>query len=264
MHKQIITIIPHYNNPKGLETSIISINEKIKADIIIIDDGSSKKPNIQKLKEVYKQGTIFYKKQNKNNGIAEALNIGLDYAKKNKYKYIARLDAGDKFFKNKLTKQHKYLEENKEVKLLGTWARIIDSKGNFLYNLKHPTKYKDIKKSMHLNSAFVHPSVMFSSEILAKVKAYPLQYLAAEDYGFFFNIINEYRAENYPEILIDYVVDENSISTIKRDDQVKNIIKIMIKNFYFGAYPIYGIIRSCILVLFSRSVLNKVKSKTYN
>ena len=45
----------------------------------------------------------------------------------------------------KLTKQHNYLEENKEVKLLGTWARIIDSKENFLYNLKHPTKYKDIK-----------------------------------------------------------------------------------------------------------------------
>ena len=88
--------------------------------------------------------------------------------------------------------------------------------------------------------------------------------MAAEDYAFFFNIINEYKAENYPEILIDYVVDENSISTTKRNIQVKNRIKIMVKNFYFGAYPIYGIIRSCILVLFSRSILNKVKSKTYN
>ena len=37
MHKQIIIIIPHYNNPKGLEVSILSINEKVKADIIIID-----------------------------------------------------------------------------------------------------------------------------------------------------------------------------------------------------------------------------------
>ena len=31
---------------------------------------------------------------NTNKGIAEALNIGLDYAKTKKYKYIARLDAG--------------------------------------------------------------------------------------------------------------------------------------------------------------------------
>tara|TARA_B100000945_G_scaffold151149_1_gene121269 strand:+ start:176 stop:970 length:795 start_codon:yes stop_codon:yes gene_type:complete len=264
MYRQIIIIIPHYNNPKGLEMSILSINEKIKADIIIIDDGSFKKPNIQKLKKTYKLGSIVYKKMNTNKGIAETLNIGLDYAKTKKYQYIARLDAGDTFFKNKLTKQYKYLKENKDVKLLGTWARIIDSKGRFLYNLKHPITHKEIKKVMHLNSAFVHPSVMFSSDILTKVKSYPLQYLAAEDYAFFFNIINEYKAENYPEILIDYVVDENSISTTKRNIQVKNRIKIMVKNFYFGAYPIYGIIRSCILLLFSRNLLNKFKSKTYN
>ena len=261
MDKQIILIIPHYNNPKGLETSILSINEQIKADIIIIDDGSSKKPNIQKLKEAYKQGAIFYKKLNKNKGIAESLNIGLDYAKKNKYKYIARLDAGDKFFRNKLTKQYAYLEENREVKLLGTWARIIDSKGTFLYNLKHPANYKDIKNFMHINSAFVHPSVMFSSEVLTKVKAYPLQYLAAEDYAFFFNITNQYKAENYPEILIDYVIDENSISTIKRGIQVKNRIKIMFNNFYFGAYPIYGLLRSFVLYFFSRGSTTMIKKR---
>ena len=59
MLKELIIIIPHYNNPKGLHASINSIREKINMDIIIIDDGSQKEINIKQLKSEYKLGTIF-------------------------------------------------------------------------------------------------------------------------------------------------------------------------------------------------------------
>jgi len=263
MFKELIIIIPHYNNPKGLYASINSIREKLKADIIIIDDGSQEEINIKQLKSEYKLGTIFYKKNELNKGIAKTLNIGLNFAHNNKYKYIARLDAGDLFYKNKLTIQHKYLEQNPDVKLLGTWGSIVDSNGNHMYNLKHPTSYKEIKKAMHLNSVFIHPSVMFSSVILKEIAEYPTNYFAAEDYAFFFSVINKFKAENYPEILMDYFADPKSISSIHRRKQVKNRIKIMIKNFYFGLYPIYGIFRSLVLLFFSRDLLNVIKSKSY-
>jgi hypothetical protein len=94
------------------------------------------------------------------------------------------------------------------------------------------------------------------------IKGYPLNYFAAEDYAFFFDVINKFKAENYPEILMDYSVDKNSISSKHRKQQVKNRIKIMIKNFYFGFYPIYGILRSLILLLFSRQATNFIKTKT--
>ena len=262
MHKEIIIIIPHYNNPKGLYKSVTSIKEKIKIDIIIIDDGSQQEINIANLRKDYKLGRIYYKKQQTNKGIAQALNVGIDFARKNEYKYIARLDAGDICCANKHSKQYRYLKKNSDVKLLGTWARVVDSKGTELFNLKHPTGYEQIKKMMYLNSAFVHPSVMFSSEILKEIKGYPLNYFAAEDYAFFFDVINNFKAENYPEILLDYLVDEDSISSKYRKQQVKNRIKIMLKNFYFGFHPIYGILRSLILLLFSRQATNFIKTRT--
>ena len=43
MDKKLIITIPHYNNPDGLIKSVSSINESIKIDIIITDDGSEKK-----------------------------------------------------------------------------------------------------------------------------------------------------------------------------------------------------------------------------
>ncbi|MDG2172511.1 MAG: glycosyl transferase family 2, partial [Flavobacteriaceae bacterium] len=155
-----------------------------------------------------------------------------------------------------------YLKKNPEVKLLGTWARVIDEKGKYLFNLKHPIKYKKIKKLVYLNSVFLHPSVMFSTSVLREVKQYPLNYFAAEDYAFFFKIIKKYKSENYPEILMDYMVDENSISSKFRKQQVISRIKVISKNFYFGIYPIYGIIRSVILLFYSREISNFIKTKS--
>ena len=43
-----------------------------------------------------------------------------------------------------------------------------------------------------------------------------------------YKIRNNFKAENYPEILLDYLVDEDSISSKYRKQQVKNRIKIII------------------------------------
>jgi hypothetical protein len=64
-----------------------------------------------------------------------------------------------------------------------------------------------------------------------------------------------------PEVLLDYIIDGNSISTKKRKLQVANRIKIIIDNFRFGFYPVYGLIRSCILYFFSRSSTTSIKKK---
>ena len=58
---------------------------------------------------------------------------------------------------------------------------------------------------------------------------------------------------------MDYIVDPKSISTTKRKLQVKNRIKIVLEHFYFGFYPIYGLIRGVLLYMFPRSVTTYLK-----
>ena len=116
---------------------------------------------------------------------------------------------------------------------------------------------------MYLNSMFVHPSVVFRTSIVDSVGYYPTNFKAAEDYAYFFNIIKKYKSENLPEILLDYIVDENSISSTKRKLQVKSRIRIILKHFYLGYYPIIGLFRSIILYFVSRDLSNKIK-KLFN
>ncbi|MDA8904390.1 glycosyltransferase [Flavobacteriaceae bacterium] len=257
----IIILIPHFNNLSGLQRTIGSIKEEPTPDILVIDDGSKEKLVKSSIKY---SGRVFFKFLKANSGIGIALNVGLDFAVAKKYEYTGRLDCGDLCHVNKFTKQLNYLSNNKDIKLLGSWARIVDDKGVFMYNLKHPVDYETIQRKMYQNSMFIHPTVIIRTEIISKTGKYPVKYRrAAQDYAFFFNIIRQFKSENYPEILLDYVMSKNSISHKNRKLQVYHRIRILIDNFYFGLTPIYSIIRNLILLIIPVKILTFIKSKTY-
>ena len=123
MDKELIITIPHFNNPDGLTNTISSINESFKIDIIITDDGSEFKLPENKIRSEYKNnGDIHFIYLDKNYGVGIAANKCLEFVKSKNYKYTARLDAGDICYKNKFSKQIIFLQQNKQVKLVGTWA----------------------------------------------------------------------------------------------------------------------------------------------
>ena len=261
MDKRLIITIPHYNNFEGLLTSIRSIREQFEIDIVITDDGSNSKLNEKLIISSYKnQGKIFFQYLDKNYGVGIAANKCLQFVKKGSYKYMARLDAGDICYENKFMKQLNFLEANHDIKLVGTWARVLGSNRDFLFNIKHPTHHNQIKRNMYLNSMFVNPTVVFETSILETVPEYPEEYrYAAQDYAFFFKVIKHFKCANMPEVLLDYIIHSDSISTKKRKLQVTNRIKIIIDNFRFGFYPVYGLIRNFILYFFSRSSTTSIK-----
>ncbi len=256
---RLIVLIPHYNNIKELIESIKSIEEEIPVDILIVDDGSSVKPNLQEIKALYNQGEVFLELLKNNVGIENALNAGLSFIENKEYEYIGRLDCGDLNLKNKYTKQIAHLDTNPDIYLLGTWADMVDVDGNHLYTLKHPTTDKEIKNKMYLNSMFVHPTVIFRKDVLQIIGKYPTKYKAAEDYAYFFKISKKLKVENLPEALLIYKVDPNSISSTKRKFQVKNRIKIIFDHFYIGLYPIYGLVRNIPLLFMSRNMTTFMK-----
>ncbi|MGY3795228.1 glycosyltransferase [uncultured Aquimarina sp.] len=262
MPSEIVVLIPYFENRLGLISAINSIQESFPVDLMIVDDGSARE--VLPIDEVQKtygdRGKIMYDILPENGGIEIALNTGLEKIIELDYKYIGRLDCGDRFHKDKLRKQITYLEVNNEVKLLGTWSNIIDDQENFIYIERHPVTHEEIKKKMYLNTTFIHPSVIFRTSILHEIGFYPLTYPAAEDYAFFMSIVKKYKAENYPEVLMDYIVDPNSISSLKRKKQVKSRIKVILSNYYIGWYSNYGLFRNILLLLVSRTVSNRIKS----
>lgn len=255
-------IIPHYNNPEGLIKSLQSIEKSEKLDVYIVDDGSLKfKINNHETNKAFSaNGKIYVDYLTENNGIEVALNRALSIIlDKKQYEFIARLDCGDICLGKRFQIQQSFLEENEEIKLVGSNARAVDVNNVFLYNYVHPEKSEGIKKKMHVNSMFVHPCVMFKIEAVKEIGLYPTNYKSAEDYAYFFEFVKRYEVANINQELVQIEINPNGISISSRKSQAKNRLKIMIKHFYFGFWPIYGFLRSVILYIIPYPIILKIK-----
>lgn len=260
-----LLIIPHYKNKNGLYLSLDSIDSNENLDVLIIDDGSTEnKPTIERLKSYKKYfGELFFIENPKNQGIEIILNQGLDFAVERNYKYIARLDAGDICYPNRFKIQEDFMENNLDIALLGTQVNFTDTAGNTIYNKKFPTLDKDIRNKMHINSMFIHPSVIFRTEVIKTVGKYPTNYKSAEDFAFFFNIMQRYKVANLEDVLLDYEINFEGISMTTRNRQIKNRIRILKDNFKFSFWPIYGLVINYITLYTPVSIIQKLKTIIY-
>ncbi|RRO22290.1 glycosyltransferase [Flavobacteriaceae bacterium 14752] len=259
---EVVVLIPHYNTIDALIKSIKSIDEPIEIDIYIVDDGSSTKPKKSNF-EFYKFGNVIIDGYKTNKGIEYALNYGLKKILKKKYDFIARLDCADTSLPNRFYKQVEFLKNNLDISFIGTWVNIVNEKGEFLYTHKTPVKHEDIKNKMYLNAMFIHPTICFRPYIIDDVGYYPTDFKAAEDFAFFFKVIKKYKTANIPEALVNVETSDVGISGSKRKQQVKMRIKIILKHFYFGFYPLYGLLRNVVLLLVSRRISTAIKKILY-
>ncbi|RAV29408.1 glycosyltransferase [Sinomicrobium soli] len=259
----LLLLIPHFNNPQGLLRSLKSVKEKEPLDVLVVDDGSTEGriDDAVIAQNVSSNLNINYCYLDGNRGIEHALNKGLAYAYDRGYTFIARLDCGDVCVPDRFAIQKSFLQKNKDIGIVGSFVRFLDMNNKFVYNLELPVNNESIQKKMFLNSMFIHPTIMFRREVLDKVREYPVNYKAAEDYAFFFEVLKYYKGANIPEYLVFCEINPYGLSIRKRKEQVKNRIKLIIRNFRFRWYAVYGLIRNIIICLVPYRIVLFVKSK---
>ena len=131
-----------------------------------------------------------------------SLNLGVEHAVG---KYIARMDADDISYPNRLSVQFDFLENNPEIAVCGSWFTLIDSKDAPFETVKLPTDDAAIRRAAFSRNPMCHPTVMFRREAVAKAGGY-LGGLYAEDYDLWLRLMNTdgIRFANIPEVLLGY------------------------------------------------------------
>ena len=261
---EVVVLIAHYNDNNRLKKAVDSIKELFLIDVLIVDDGSKIKPDLEELKSIYgNRGTLRVEYAPQNMGASKIRNWGLKMILNSCCKYIAIMDSDDTNKPNRISKQLSFMKENPEIALIGSWADYYTSKGDYVFTIKHPTTDKEIKKQMYLNSMFVHPSVLYKREVVEDFGGYLEKYKkgGVEDYGFLFKVVEKYPTANYPEALVNYTINESGLSSKQRFWQVFNRIRIIKDHFYFGFYPIFGIVRNSILLIAPRNFGLKIRKR---
>ncbi|NMB57375.1 glycosyltransferase [Candidatus Beckwithbacteria bacterium] len=170
MNPVVSVIMPVFNAEKYLKKAIESILSQTFTDFefIIINDGSS--DNSEKIIKSYPDKRIRYFKNKKNQNLARCLNFAI---KKAKGRYIARMDADDISYKNRFKKQYQFLQQNSQINICGTFADIINEKGQIIKNFKKPTQDNEIKLSLFFGNQLIHSSVFVRKEIFEKYQYNP-------------------------------------------------------------------------------------------
>jgi hypothetical protein len=175
-----------------------------------------------------------------NAGITAALNAGLRrLAQRGNFRFVGRLDCGDVCAEDRWVKQVDFMTAHPEVDLLGTWVRFNNVDGRPLYLYRTPVTAKEIERGMHFRNLFIHPSVMWRASALARVPYYPYDLPHAEDYGFFYQLLQQGAAAILPEALVTCELNPNGISLRYRRQQLRSRMKAVLR---YGGNRLLGIL----------------------
>jgi len=215
---KVSVLMSVYNGEKYLREAIDSILNQTFTDFefIIINDGSTDKT--KEILESYSDVRIRLFHQ-ENMGLTKSLNRGLKDAIG---EYIARQDADDTSYPERLEKQVKYLDENHETGLVGTQVVIIDDRGREIVTYNNLVENDKIQKELIRNNTFCHGSVIFRKECLNKVGYYREKFKYTQDYDFWLRIAEIFKVANIDNILYKLRKPLDSITRRKTSQQLNH------------------------------------------
>lgn len=222
--KTVSVILPVYNGCNYIRQTIGSIlSQEFKDfELIIVDDGSTDKTR-QAIGEFTDERIIYYYQEN--SGASSAINSGI---KKAKGEFIAHCDADDIWAKDKLSRQMKAMIQRPEIVLSGTWASIINDKGEKIGEHNHAYENNKIKIELMFRNPFVHSSLMYRKQAAIEVGLYSTDETLTppEDYEFITRMAGIGSLMNIKERLVLYRHHSEGLSKLKHDIIERNAIAI--------------------------------------
>jgi|688.fasta_scaffold102940_4 glycosyltransferase involved in cell wall biosynthesis len=222
--KLISVVLPVYNCKEYINDSVQSILQQNykNFELIIVDDGSD--DGTSDILNNFKDKRIRLYKNKCNRGLIYSLNKALN---KSKGQFIARMDADDISEINRFQKQINYFNKNKEISVVGSAVKLIDSSNQNFSFFYYPLTDVSIKWSMLFCCPISHPSVMIKSSVIKKSRGYNLEAKFAEDYDLWFRLIKKnIKFANLPMPLIKLRKHSQNVSITNFSEHFFNASKV--------------------------------------
>ncbi len=220
----VSVIIPCFNAERFLEKAVQSVMQQTYSnlEIIIVNDCSTDNcaSIIEQLQK--KDDRIIVLNNIENLGISKTLNKAIENSTG---KYIARMDADDICFPDRIKKQVDFLEQNPGIAICGGSFIKINEDGNKTGEVKFPRGNDNLKAELLFYCPFAHPTMMMRKQVLKDVGLYK-DMAPAEDYEMWLNIAEKFNVDNLPDYLIYYRMHGNSISANRGDKLINKLQKI--------------------------------------
>ena len=189
--------MPVYNDAPYLNEAIDSILDQSFSnfEFIIINDGST--DNSLEIIKSYRDKRIILIQNEKNQGIAKTLNLGMEHVKG---EYVARMDGNDVAYIERFILQKEILDNNRNIGLVTCHSKVVNDEGEFLYNHIKEISPNLSQISIFLKNYIAHSTVMIKRSIMHN-PVYDIN-CAAEDYDLWIKLASSTQFYIVPKILM--------------------------------------------------------------
>lgn len=235
---QLSVLMPVYNAEKFLAEAIDSILQQSFTDFefIIIDDCST--DSSVAIVKSYQDARIRFYSNTSNSGISYTLNRGIELAATD---LIARMDADDISYPQRLQMQYDYLIAHPECAMVSSFARMVTEEKEVIRidNFKSELYYYNLTFSCWI----YHPTVVYRKGPVQQVGMYAVPY--AEDFELWWQLSRHFVITTLPKVLLDYRVTSQSLHQVqKRQEYTLAQQEQIVRNIRYYAGPDYAISRN--------------------
>ena len=204
--------MPVSNGQAYLTRSLDSIRNQTYRDleIVVINDGST--DDTAEILRAYaaKEPRLRVCHQ-EHDGLASALN---HCCRKARGVYLARMDADDIAYPERIAAQVDYLTRHPNIAALGTQARLIPGHGPpSPYITRMPVSPAEVRRCLRRRNALVHPSVMMRRDAYEETTGYRRALAAGQDYDLWLRMLERHDLANLPTLMLDYTVHAAQVSS---------------------------------------------------
>jgi glycosyltransferase involved in cell wall biosynthesis len=201
MAKPEITIaMTFYNGAATLHSAISSMLAQTFSNfqLLLCDDGSSDESLA--IAHSFKDDRVLVLSDGKRKRLPARLNQCIDLARS---PYLARMDADDISYPERLQRQFDFLSANPQVDLCGSAALVIDKESRPLWRFRPPTEHARIAGFPLLGFPIWHPAWMGKTEWFQRWR-YNEQVHLSQDQELLFRSYKDSTFANLPDVLLGY------------------------------------------------------------
>jgi len=211
MSDPLISIaMPFFNAEHTMRASIRSILAQSYSnwELLLCDDGST--DSGRDLACSFRDPRIVVWSDRRRRQLGARLNECIDAARG---EYLARMDADDVAYPQRLEQQLRFLIDHPEIDLTGGWAVIFGDGGVPIGRRADPVAHADIARRPLYSFPLMHPTFMGKTAWFRRHR-YSAEAIRCEDHDLLFRTHTFSRFANLPEIVLGY--REGSINLSKR------------------------------------------------
>jgi glycosyltransferase involved in cell wall biosynthesis len=196
----ITVAMPFYNSAATLELSIRSLLDQSEGDfeLLLCDDGST--DHGLTIARKFRDERVIWWSDGKRKRLAARLNECIDMARG---EFLARMDADDIAYPNRLAMQLNFLRQQSEVDLCSGGAMVFGRYGRALWRYSPPTCHAQIVRSPFRGFPLWHPGWMGRTAWFRRWR-YDDRAWLAQDQELLLRSYRQSRFANLPRVLLGY------------------------------------------------------------